>query len=98
MLSRPHPLTPARCDRTRIYPTSTLQIPNSGKPEFGREEAFPLAYRRDCELQIRDTGSHAAFSRPSIFSAACTFGRAATRCLKAIRFFMGAAQVSITNI
>jgi hypothetical protein len=48
--------------------------------------------------------AHAAFSRPSIFSAACTFGRAATRSLKAIRFLnsdksmpVRSAHFSITN-
>ena len=29
--------------RSRIYPTSTLQMPNLGKPELGGEKGVPLA-------------------------------------------------------
>src|SRR6185437_9441526 len=38
-LDRPYPLTPTLSHRSRIYLTSTSEMPNSGKPELGGEGA-----------------------------------------------------------
>src|ERR1700730_12497483 len=52
--SRREPLTPTLSHRSRMYPTSTIKMPNSGKPELGgRGGALPLLQHLDSYSQKR---------------------------------------------
>ena len=87
--------TPRRRKRVAVDAFFHDKRPALCGTRFRRDDPSPQARREEKKKgRIIDPAfcyrfaskSHAAFSRPSSVSASCTFGRAATRALYAIRF------------